>query len=432
MQIDNFVVGLDIGTQYIKASALSLQDNNIMHTTTVGSQGIDKNGISDIKALGSSIRNALGKLEVKISRGINSVFVCIQPEFVKLIETEGRVVISSGVVTAKDIDKAIDAAQLVTLDPDEEIIDILIPKYDVDGTVYRDPLGVNGKNLEIKTQLVTSKKDYVESLYDAVAYAKYSIAGTGLGIEAAASLLATKSDKINGVFLVDSGANSTRVSLYKDDRIVDYDVIKLGGRNITKDISIVMNISLLEAEEIKKGFSLGELTLDEEKYSMVEEIIEARIEEIMDFVKRFIDRYESGNDKSKIIVYGGGLGGFKNIKKLYKNKFNKPTNFITSDIIRDDSVFNIQSSGLVYHIINSIHYKAVVDEIVKNDELHFNQPTGNTYDDDEFLKKYRKEFLNEDEQGTDEDDESEMDSEPGVIEKLNSWFTKVKNKFGNK
>jgi len=431
MQIDNFVVGLDIGTQYIKASALSLQDSNLMYTTTVGSQGIDKNGIADIKALGSSIGNALGKLEVKISRGINSVFVCIQPEFVKLIETEGHAIISSGVVTAKDIDKAIDAAQLVTLHPDEEIIDILIPKYDVDGTVYRDPLGVNGKNLQIKTQLVTSKKDYVESLYDAVAYAKYSIAGTGLGIEAAASLLATKSDKINGVFLVDSGANSTRVSLYKDDRILDYDVIKLGGRNITKDISIVMNISLLEAEEIKKGFSLGELTLDEEKYSMVEEIIKARIEEIMDFVKQFIDQYESGNEGSKIIVYGGGLCGFKNIKKLYKNKTNKPTSFITSDIIRDDSVFNIQSSGISYHIINSIHYKAVVDEIVRNDELHFNQPTGNTYDDDEFLKKYRKEFLNEDEQGTD-DDESDMDSELGVKEKLNSWFTKVKNKFGNK
>ena len=119
MQIDNFVVGLDIGTQYIKASALSLQDSNVMYTTTVGSQGIDKNGIADIKALGSSIGNALGKLEVKISRGINSVFVCIQPEFVKLIETEGRVVTANGVVTAKDIDKAIDAAQLVTLAPDE-------------------------------------------------------------------------------------------------------------------------------------------------------------------------------------------------------------------------------------------------------------------------------------------------------------------------
>lgn len=431
MQVDNFVVGLDIGTQYIKASALSLQDNNLMYTITVESQGIDKTGIADIKALGSSIRNALGKLEVKISRGINSVFVCIQPEFVKLIETEGHVVTSNGVVTAKDIDKAIDAAQLVTLAPDEEIIDILIPKYDIDGTVYRDPLGVKGKNLEIRTQLVTSKKDYVESLYDAVAYAKYAIAGTGLGIEAAASLLTTKNDRINGVFLVDSGANATRVSLYKDDRIVDYDVIKLGGRNITKDISIVMNISLLEAEEIKKGFSLGELTLDEEKYSMVEEIIKARIDEIMDFVKRFIDRYENDNEGCKIIVYGGGLSGFKNIKNLYKNKFNKPTNFITSDIIRDDSVFNIQSSGLAYHIINSIHYKAVIDEIVKNDELHMNQPTGNSYDDDEFLKKYRKEFLNEDEQEADEE-ESELDSEPGFIEMLKSWFTKVKNKFGNK
>jgi len=58
------------------------------------------------------------------------------------------------------------------------------------------------------------------------------------------------------VFLVDTGAYSTRVVLYKGDRLSVPKVIPLGGRNITKDLSIVMGMSLLEAEEFKNRRSL--------------------------------------------------------------------------------------------------------------------------------------------------------------------------------
>ena len=399
----------------------------------VESQGIGKNGISDVKALGISIKKAITKLEVKISRGINSVFVSIQPEYAKLIDTEGSVILKGESVTAKDIDKAIDAAQLIELDSDEEIVDIIIPKYYVDETSFRTPLGVKGKCLEIKSQLVTAKKDYVESLYDAVAYAKLSIAGTGLGTEATASFLATKDDRIDGVFLVDTGANYTRVSLYKNDKIVDVDYIKLGGRNITKDISIVMKTSLLEAEEIKKGFSLDELTLDEDEHRYVEEIIKARILEIMNFVRKFCDRHAEDEKIRKVIIYGGGLCGFRNINKLYKNMLNRPTSFITSDIIRDDSVFSIQSGGLAYHIMNTIHFKAVVDEIVKSDNMYLNQTQSTPFSDDEFLRKFQKDHLLGENGNSFEDEDGEyLDEEIGITEKLSGWFSKVKNKFSNK
>lgn len=434
MQTDNFIIGLDIGTQYIKASASSVQDNTLMYGSVVESQGTDKNGITDIKALSSAIKKVISKLEVKISRNISTAFVCIQPEYVKLLDTQGHASVLSDEVTQYEIDKALDGAQLISLEPGEEIVDIIVNKYYVDDTVYRDPLGVKGRHLDIKAQLVTAKKDYIESIYDAMAMAKLKVAGTGLASVAASSLLLTKRDLLNGAILIDTGANMTRATLFKDNKLVDSDVINLGGKSITRDIAIVMKTSLLEAEEVKKGYAKGELTLEEEKYNLVEEIIKARVEEIMSFVERFTDKYASDEDIRKVVIYGGGLCGFTNINKLYESTMNKSTNFVTSDIIRDDSVFNIQSGGLAYHLLTAIHCKGAIDDMVRSDNESVDEKSTETISDDDFFRKYQNQFNVK--QETDHENRYDSDDdyleEESIFDKIREWFINLKNKIINK
>lgn len=433
MQTDNFIIGLDIGTHYIKASALSVQDNTLMYGSVVESQGTDKNGITDIKALSSAIKKVISKLEIKISRNIKSAFVCLQPEFVRLIDTQGHAAVLGDSVTQYEIDKALDGAQLISLLPNEEIVDVVINRYYVDETAYRDPVGVKGRNLDIQGQLVTAKKEYVESLYDAMAGAKLKVSGTGLGSVSAASLLLTKRDRTNGAILVDTGANTTRATLIKDDRIMDSEIFNLGGKSITRDIAIVMKTSLLEAEEIKKGYAKDELTLDEEKYSLIEEIIKARVQEIMSFVEKFSAKYAHDDQIKKVIIYGGGLCGFKNINKLYKSAINQSTNFVTSDIIRDDSVFNIQSGGLVYHLQSAIHCKGAIDEIVKADNEE-RSTSKETISDEDFFKKYQNQFDSKAVPSDEHEEELNEDylSAEGIFEKIRIWFINLKNKIMNK
>ena len=431
MQTDNYIIGLDIGTHYIKASALSVQDNTLMFGTVIESQGTDKNGITDIKALSNAIKKVISKLEVKISRNIKSVFVTIQPEFVRLADTHGHASVIGDEVTQYELDKAIDGAQLISLPQEEEIVDIIINRFFVDETAYRDPLGVKGKNLDIQAQLVTAKKDFVESLYDAVTSSKLKVAGTGLGSVAAASLLLTKKDWMNGAILVDTGANTTRATLVKDNQIMDSEVINLGGKSITRDIAIVMKISLLEAEEIKKGFAKDELTLDEEKYSLIEEIIQARVQEIMSFVEKFCAKYEDDQKIKKVVIYGGGLCGFKNINKLYKSALNQSTNFVTSDIIRDDSVFNIQSGGLVYHLLSAIHCKGTIDEMVRNDNEADSNINGETTSDEDFFKKYQNQFDSRqtNTRSNDEQNEDYNETDEDIFGKVRDWFINLINKI---
>ena len=56
----------------------------------------------------------------------------------------------------------------------------------------------------------------------------------------------------------------------------------------------------------------------------------------------------------KVVSDGGGLCGFINILNLYKTNLKQSTNFMTSDIIRDDTVLHIQSGGIAYRLLSVV------------------------------------------------------------------------------
>jgi cell division protein FtsA len=433
VQMDHFVIGLDIGSHYIKASALSTTDETFMVSALVESQGMDKNEIVDVKALGSAVKKVVQKLEVKISRNINSVFLCIQPEYLRFYDTSGHAELFGDAVTQREVDIAMDSAQTVTIGEGEEIVDMLISKYYVDDTIYGNPLGVRGSNFDFTGQLVTAPKEYIEKLYDALALAKVKISGTGTSTVGAGSILLSRSDWQKGAVLVDSGAHVTRAVLVRNHRIIDVESINLGGKNITRDLAIVLKISLLEAEELKKSYARGTLSKEENEYQMIEDIIKARVQEIMGFVEKFVRKHEETGEVRKLVVYGGGLCGFKVINKLYKSTLNLSTNFITSDIIRDDSVLTIQSSGLAYHLLSAIHCKGAIDELIRQEESQIEEVSVTTSDDD-FFRKYQMKFGEENVEiknldSTEEDEYLDDYEDSTIFQRIRDWFVNLKNKI---
>lgn len=351
MQTDNYVISLDVGTQYIKASALSIYDQTVIYGTLEQSNGITKEGRISPKELGEAIRAVINKLELKIERKIQSSYVCIPSEFTRLMPTEGHSLILNE-VTQRELDEAMESAQRVFHGSNEEVVDLIIAKYLVDETQYGNPCGVKGQRLSLFGQAVLGEKDFLNGLYEAMANASLKISGIGLATEGAASLLLTKTDLREGVILVDTGASSTRIAFYRNQTMEKFQWIKLGGKSITKDISIVMKKTLLEAEEMKIAYGKGERNLSEEDTALLEEIVKARITEIMSFVENFVREIEEFSPE-KVICYGGGLCGFLNIVNLYKTNLKQSTNFMTSDIIRDDTVLHIQSGGVAYRLLSS-------------------------------------------------------------------------------
>lgn len=433
MQMDHFVIGLDIGSHYIKASALSTTDETFMVSALVESQGMDKNEIVDVKALGSAVKKVIQKLEVKISRNITSVFLCIQPEHLKFYETSGHAELFGDAVTQRELDIAMDSAQKVSVEDEDEIVDMLISKYYVDETIYGNPLGVRGSNFDFTGQLATAPKSFVEKLYDALALAKVKVAGTGVSTVGAGSILLSRGDWQKGAVIVDTGAHTTRAVYVRNHQVVDVSSVQLGGKNITRDLAIVLKISLLEAEELKKSYARGTLTREDNDYQMIEDIIKARIEEITSFAEKFVMKHQEGGEVRKLVVYGGGLCGFNAINKMYKSALNLSTNFITSDIIRDDSVLTIQSSGLAYHLLSAIHCKGAIDEMIRQEE-HQLEEVSTSASDEDFFKKYQMKFGEEnvevESMNSDDEDEYLDDYEDSsIFQRIRDWFVSLKNKI---
>jgi hypothetical protein len=134
------------------------------------------------------------------------------------------------------------------------------------------------------------------------------------------------------------------------------------------------------------------------------------------------------------VIYGGGLCGFTNINKLYESTMNKSTNFVTSDIIRDDSVFNIQSGGLAYHLLTAIHCKGAIDDMVRSDNESVDEKSTETISDDDFFRKYQNQFNVK--QETDHENRYDSDDdyleEESIFDKIREWFINLKNKIINK
>lgn len=240
MQTDNFIISLDVGTQNIKASALSTSDQTVIYGALEESKGISREGEILPKELCEAIKNVINKLELKIKRKIKSSFISIPSEFVHLISSEGHSLVLDEEVSQRELDEAKESIKRVFHGPDEVVVDQMISKYSVDDTLYRNPCGVKGKKLSLYGQVALAKKDFIEALKMAMDMALVEISGMGLASEGAASLLLTKTDLREGVVLVDAGASSTRLTLFYNQKIEDFEWIKLGGQNITKDISIVM------------------------------------------------------------------------------------------------------------------------------------------------------------------------------------------------
>ena len=139
------------------------------------------------------------------------------------------------------------------------------------------------------------------------------------------------------VFL-DIGYKKTCLALYENSKLLYINNIPIGGSHITKDISKVLKIDLLESEKLKKTLNetdvtfsdvtedqIGDNKLNKEEFKdLLNKIIYARIEEIisMSFKNNFFFNFLK-NDEKSILIFTGDGSKILNKNSIYlKEEFN--------------------------------------------------------------------------------------------------------------
>src|SRR4051794_18169230 len=354
MNNNEIYVSLDIGTSSVKViiGEMVKDSLNIIGVGNVPSEGLRKGSIVDIDETVHSIRRAIEQAERMIGMDIRQVIVGITGNHIMLQPSHGVVAVSSEnrEITDEDIARVIEAAQVVSVPPEREIIDVIPKQFIVDGLEeIHDPRGMIGVRLEMEGTIITGSKTILHNILRCVEKAGLDILDITLQPLAAGSFALSKDEKNLGVALIDIGGGSTTIALFNEDGLQATSVLPVGGEHITKDISIGLRTSSGEAEKIKVKygyafydhasedvvFNMPIIGSDQqEQFNQVEisDIIEARMEEIFELILAEIHRL-GVNDVSGGFVLTGGVANTPGILELAQVVFQNRVRIAIPDYI---------------------------------------------------------------------------------------------------
>ncbi|PSL50767.1 cell division protein FtsA [Salsuginibacillus halophilus] len=320
-------VSLDIGTSCIRVvvGEMANQSLNVLSVGEAASYGLKKGAIVDIDATVKGIQSAVEQAERSCGFAIERVIVGVNGHHVDLQPSHGVVAVSSEnrEITNEDIDRVIDAAQVVSIPPEREIVDVVPNQFVVDGLdEITDPRGMIGVRLEMDGTIITASKTLLHNLLRCVERAGLEVSDIGLQPLAAGMIAASKDERSLGVALVDIGGGATTLSVFKHGRLQNVSVLPVGGENISNDISVGFRTSTEEAEKVKRehghafiddasddvSFSIPVIGSDsEETYTQYElaHIIEPRMEEIFEMVAEEMVRLGYNDLPGGFVLTGG-------------------------------------------------------------------------------------------------------------------------------
>ncbi|MBZ0220777.1 MAG: cell division protein FtsA [Candidatus Methylomirabilis sp.] len=341
---DNIIVGLDIGTTKICAivGEKTREGVEIIGIGTHPSKGLRKGVVVNIESTVESIRKAVEEAELMAGCEINRVYCGIAGGHIRAFNSHGVIAIKNREINQADIDRVIEAAQAVVIPPDREVIHVIPQEYIVDDQEgIQEPLGMIGIRLEVKVHIVTAAVTSAQNIVKCANKAGLDVADIALQQIASSEAVLNPDEREIGVVLVDIGGGTTDIALYHGGTIKYTTVISLGGNQVTGDISVGLRTTANEAEKLKREHgcamtamvsrddvmevqSVGGNTSKTVSRYMLCEIIEPRIEEIFQLVKREIMKSGYENLVSSGVVLTGGTAAMEGITELAEQVFNLP------------------------------------------------------------------------------------------------------------
>lgn len=209
--------------------------------------------------------------------------------------------------------------------PDKEIVAVEPGTFVLDTQTSLDPVGMFGHVLTANVSLVACKpkiKNNIKRVFND--RCQLNIAGFIVTPLAMGAQLLTFEERRLGVMLVDFGAETTTVAIYREGALAYLATIPMGSRNITRDIT---SLNCLEerAEEIKKAVGNAmppvsdgnPLVTDGLDNSEINNIVAARADEIISNIFEQITYAGLKPEQlpAGIVVTGGGsrLRGFNDL-----------------------------------------------------------------------------------------------------------------------
>lgn len=390
-------VSLDVGTSTVKVIIGEMVNDslNIIGVANVPSEGLKKGSIIDIDQTVRSIRKAVEQAERMIGMEIRKVLVGIPAHQVQLVDCHGVVAVNSEnrEITNDDVLRVIDAAQVISLPPDREIINVIQKQFIVDTQdEINDPRGMIGVRLEMEGMLATGSRTQLLNILRCVEKAGLHITDIVLQPLASGEIALSRDEKNLGAALIDIGGGTTTVTYYENGFIQGTSVLPIGGHNVTRDISIVLRTTTDDAETIKNKYghafyemaSADELfevpvigSNEKQQFSQLEvaEIIEARMVEILELAQYELHKMGADEVPGGYVLTGGGAN-LQGLLELAQTIFQNRVRVAIPDYIGVREPQFTTAVGIIkyYHYLSRFSEQTQDPTVIPHETYHEKKP----------------------------------------------------------
>ncbi|GAB4483089.1 MAG: cell division protein FtsA [Thermodesulfovibrionales bacterium] len=248
------LAGLDLGTAKTRALVLETDGGAVraLGFGTSVSAGIRKGVIVDIEQAAEAVRSAVDDAEESAGVRITRVIGGVASAHVSCAGSYGVVGVADRAVTALDRQKAIDAAGIMYVPVDREILHKVPNEFVLDGRdSIRNPVGMQAVRLEARILVVTAPAAEVQKFSVVCREAGLTLSRTVFGPLAAAGAVLTERERNEGAVLVDIGAGTTGIAVFRNGAPVHCAAVGVGGAHLTNDLAVGLRVTAAEAEELK-------------------------------------------------------------------------------------------------------------------------------------------------------------------------------------
>lgn len=285
--------------------------------------GMRKGIVVHVDDAAEAIVQAITEAERVSGMQITNATLNINGAHVTGMNSKGVIAISAANREINDDDRmrVEEAAAVVKLPPNREIIQVFAKNYSLDGqSNIKDPVGMHGVRLEVDTHIVSAATPNLRNLDMALQKAQINPNHRVVSSLAAAEAVLSRQQKEAGTVLVDIGAGTTNLVVVEDGEVQHVAVLPIGGLHITNDLAIGLKTDLDIAEAVKVGHAsllpgaakkgVVRVKNGQEQHAFKSEdihmITEARIEELLEYVQKELHRIARAKKLPGGVVLVGG------------------------------------------------------------------------------------------------------------------------------
>ena len=365
VDIKKEVAVLDLGTDTICAAVvrsepreqadMSLGIGDGLRVLGVGyqlSKGMKYGTITNLEDLEESMIGAIASAEEEAQKSIKSVFIALPSWALMTHAVEASMDIGQLPVDEVHLSSLINFDTSKYIDENREVIHIFPVSYSVDEiSGVKDPVGMVGDKLSAVFHVVSAPISFLKNITSCLNRNNIEVSGFIASTYASVLSVVLSEEASSGITLVDMGGTTTSIACMHDGILLYLGTIPVGSQAITNDIAMVLRTTKSSAERLKILYGVSGSSADEEPIlvsrideygeehvqniskGMLDSIISARLEEILDKVRDHL--LNCGADRllyQRIVITGGGsrlsgLNEFIRAKRYFADvsvRFGKP------------------------------------------------------------------------------------------------------------